>query len=173
VFKIQLRALLRAAVGGALKLMIPMVTTPDEVAQVRRMLREARLELLSRSVPFAVPQVGIMVEVPATALALDAFDIDFASIGSNDLLQYTMAAARDNQAVSALTNPKHPGFVRLLQQIVDRAAARGISLSLCGDLAAQPQHVPLLLSTGLRSLSMPAASVGAIKRAIADWPSAE
>ena len=91
VFKVQLRALLRAAVGGALKLMIPMVTTPDEVAQVRRMLLEARLELLSRSVPFAVPQVGIMVEVPATALALDAFDIDFASIGSNDLLQYTMA----------------------------------------------------------------------------------
>jgi len=153
--------------------MIPMVTTPDEVAQVRRMLLEARLELLSRSIPFAMPQVGIMVEVPATALALDAFDIDFASIGSNDLLQYTMAAARDNQAVSALTDPTHPGFVRLLQQIVDRAAARGILLSLCGDLAAQPQHVPLLLSAGLRSLSMPAASVGAIKRAIANWPSAE
>jgi phosphoenolpyruvate-protein phosphotransferase (PTS system enzyme I) len=173
VFKVQLRALLRAAVGGALKLMIPMVTTPDEVAQVRRMLLEARLELLSRSVPFAVPQVGIMVEVPATALALDVFDIDFASIGSNDLLQYTMAAARDNQAVSALADPTHPGFVRLLQQIVDRAAARGISLSLCGDLAAQAQHVPLLLSAGLRSLSMPPASVGAIKRAIATWPSAE
>ena len=173
VFKVQLRALLRAAVGGALKLMIPMVTTLDEVAQVRRMLLEAGQELLSRGIPFAMPQVGIMVEVPVTALALDAFDIDFASIGSNDLLQYAMAAARDNQAVSALTDPMHPGFVRLLRQIVDRAAARGISLSLCGDLAAQPQHVPLLLSAGLRSLSMPAASVGAVKRAIAEWPSAE
>jgi phosphotransferase system enzyme I (PtsI) len=133
------------------------------------MLLEARAELLRRGVPFGMPALGIMVEVPAAALALDAFDIEFASIGSNDLLQYVMAVARDNRAVSGLSDPRHPGFMSLLQTIVARTHARGISLSLCGDLAAQPQHIPLLLAAGLRALSMPAASVGAVKRAIAQW----
>jgi phosphoenolpyruvate-protein phosphotransferase (PTS system enzyme I) len=120
-----------------------------------------------------MPALGIMVEVPAAALALDAFDIEFASIGSNDLLQYVMAAARDNRAVSGLTDPTHPGFMNLLRTIVERSHARGVSLSLCGDLAAQPQHIPLLLAAGIRALSMPAASVGAVKRAIAQWRPAE
>lgn len=169
VFKTQLRALLRAALGGSLRVMIPMITAPAEVLEVRRMLLEARAELLRRGVPFGMPALGIMVEVPAAALALDAFDIEFASIGSNDLLQYVMAAARDNRAVSGLTDPAHPGFMNLLRTIVERSHARGVSLSLCGDLAAQPQHIPLLLAAGVRALSMPAASVGAVKRAIAQW----
>ncbi len=169
VFRTQLRALLRAAVGGSLRVLIPMITAPAEFLVVRRMLLEARAELMRRGVPFGMPPLGIMVEVPAAALALDAFDIEFASIGSNDLLQYAMAAARDNRAVSGLTDPTHPGFVSLLRTIVERSHAKGVSLSLCGDLAAQPQHIPLLLAAGLRALSMPAASVGAVKRAIAQW----
>ncbi len=172
LFKVQLRALLRAAVAGNLRVMLPMVTTPDEVARARAVLDAAVQELAAQGVPHARPQFGIMVEVPAAALALDAFDVDFASIGSNDLLQYTAAAARDNPAVTALADPRHPGFVALLQTIVLRAARRGLSLSLCGDLAAQPAHVPLLLACGLRALSMPAASVGAVKRAIGTWSSA-
>jgi phosphoenolpyruvate-protein phosphotransferase (PTS system enzyme I) len=167
VFKVQLRALLRAAVAGNLRVMLPMITAADEVERVRALLDEAAGELTARGVSFARPPLGIMVEVPAAALALDTFEIDFASIGSNDLLQYTMAAARDNPAVTALGNPRHPGFVLLLQTIVRAAAQRNVSLSLCGDLAAQPQHVDLLLEAGLRSLSMPAAAVGAIKSAIA------
>jgi phosphotransferase system enzyme I (PtsI) len=169
VFKVQLRALLRAAVAGNLRVMLPMITAAEEVERVRVLLNEAAGELTARGVAFARPPLGIMVEVPAAALALDTFDIDFASIGSNDLLQYTMAAARDNPAVTALSDPRHPGFVRLLQTIVHAAAQRNVSLSLCGDLAAQPQHVDLLLAAGLRSLSMPASAVGDVKSAIAAW----
>ena len=169
VFKEQLRALLRAAVAGNLRVMLPMITAPSEVEQVRVLIAQAAAELEARGVAHAQAPLGIMVEVPAVALALDAFDIDFASIGSNDLLQYTMAAARDNAAVSSLTDPDHPGFVRLLRSIVEQAAARDLSLSLCGDLAAQPERIPLLLDAGLRALSMPAPAVGAVKRAIAQW----
>ena len=172
VFKVQLRALLVAAVAGNLRIMLPMITTPSEVVQVRALLAQAAAELSAESRPHAVPPLGIMVEVPAAALALDAFDIDFASIGSNDLLQYTMAVARDNRAVSELADPAHPGFDALLRMIVRSTAVRGLSLSLCGDLAAQPRHVPRLLAAGLRALSMPAASVGAVKGAIAAWPGA-
>jgi phosphotransferase system enzyme I (PtsI) len=169
VFKVQLRALLTAAVAGNLRIMLPMITAPCEVTQVRALLAQAAAELALERRPYAMPPLGIMVEVPAAALALDAFEIDFASIGSNDLLQYTMAVARDNRAVSELADPAHPGFDALLRTIVRSAAARGLSLSLCGDLAAQPRHVPRLLATGLRALSMPAASVGAVKGAIAAW----
>jgi phosphotransferase system enzyme I (PtsI) len=172
VFKVQLRALLAAAVVGNLRIMLPMITAPSEVTQVRTLLAQAAAELSAERRPYAVPPLGIMVEVPAAALALDAFEIDFASIGSNDLLQYTMAAARDNRAVSELADPAHPGFDALLRTVVRSATARGLSLSLCGDLAAQPRHVPQLLAAGLRALSMPAASVGAVKGAIAAWPSA-
>jgi len=170
VFKVQLRALLSAAVIGNLRIMLPMITAPFEVTQVRTLLAQAAAELDTERRPYAMPPLGIMVEVPAAALALEAFDVDFASIGSNDLLQYTMAVARDNRAVSELADPAHPGFDALLRTIVRSAAARGLSLSLCGDLAAQPRHVPRLLAAGLRALSMPAASVGAVKAAIAAWP---
>lgn len=170
LFKVQLRALLRAAAAGNLRVLVPMITAAEEVQRVRALLAQAAAELAARGVPHAMPPLGIMIEVPAAALALDTFAVDFASIGSNDLLQYTMAAARDNPAVTPLTDPRHPGFVRLLQTIVQSAAARTLPLSLCGDLAAQPEHIPLLLSAGLRTLSMPAAAVGAVKRAIAAWP---
>jgi phosphotransferase system enzyme I (PtsI) len=170
VFKVQLRALLRAAVAGNLRVMLPMITAAAEVARARALLEEAASELAARGIPHARPPLGIMIEVPAAAFALETFEVDFASIGSNDLLQYMMAAARDNPSVTPLTNPQHPGFLRLLQAIVQSAAARDLPLSLCGDLAAQPEHVALLLSAGLRALSMPAAAVGAVKRAIAAWP---
>jgi phosphotransferase system enzyme I (PtsI) len=173
VFKVQLRALLRAAVGGNLRVMLPMITAPVEVERVRALLDEVAAEFARRGVLHARPPLGIMVEVPAAAMALDTFDVDFASIGSNDLLQYTMAAARDNSAVSALTDPQHPGFTRLLHSIVEQAGARGFSLSLCGDLAAQPEQIGLLLRAGLRALSMPAPAVGAVKRAIAQWAATE
>jgi len=173
LFKPQLRALLRAAAEGQLRVMVPMVTDAKEMAEVRAVLQACIDELRHEGRPYRVPPLGVMVEVPAAALALESLgDIAFASIGSNDLLQYTMAAARDNPAVSALADPAHPGFVRLLRLVASGAAAAGVPLSLCGDLAAQPAQMPLLLAAGLRSLSMPAPAVGAVKLAIAAWPPA-
>lgn len=171
-FKVQLRALLRAAAAAdGLRIMVPMVTDAAEVAAVRALLAACADELRSAGLAHRMPPLGVMVEVPAAALALDRLGaIDFASIGSNDLLQYTMAAARDNPLVSPLADAAHPGFERLLGLVVEGAAAAGIPLSLCGDLAAQPAQVPRLLAAGLRSLSMPAAAVGAVKQAIARWP---
>jgi phosphotransferase system enzyme I (PtsI) len=169
VFKVQLRALLRAAPAGALRIMLPMVSSMHEVEQVRRLMSQAADELNREGLPFAMAPLGIMVEVPAVALALDRFEVDFASIGSNDLLQYTMAAARDNPAVAPLADAAHPGFETLLRLVVQGAAARGMPLSLCGDLASRPAQIPRLLEAGLRSLSMPASAVGAVKIAIACW----
>ena len=170
-FKVQLRALLRAAACGNLRVMVPMVTQAAEMEAVRALLAACLDELRAEGVPQRRPALGVMIEVPAAALALDALGpVDFASIGSNDLLQYTMAAARDNPLVSPLADAAHPGFTRLLGLIVQAAKAADVPLSLCGDLAAQPAQVPGLLQAGLRSLSMPAAAVGEVKRAIAGWP---
>jgi phosphotransferase system enzyme I (PtsI) len=169
VFMVQLRALLRAAPAGALRIMLPMVTAMREVEQVRLLLAQCADELTREGLPFAMPPLGVMVEVPAVALALDRFEVDFASIGSNDLLQYTMAAARDNPAVAPLADAAHPGFETLLRLVVQGAAARAMPLSLCGDLASRPDQVPRLLAAGLRSLSMPASAVGAVKSVITCW----
>ncbi|MFM7505630.1 MAG: phosphoenolpyruvate--protein phosphotransferase [Rubrivivax sp.] len=171
-FKMQLRALLRAAAAAdGLRIMVPMVTDAAEVTAVRALLATCADELRGAGHAHRMPPLGVMVEVPAAALALDRLGaIDFASIGSNDLLQYTMAAARDNPLVSPLADAAHPGFERLLGLVVAAAASAGIPLSLCGDLAAQPSQVLRLLAAGLRSLSMPAAAVGAVKQAIAGWP---
>lgn len=169
-FAEQLRALLRAAAEGDVRILLPMVTEPDEVRRVRALLDSAAATLRARSEPCGPVRLGMMVEVPAAALAVDAFEVDFLSIGSNDLLQYLMAAARDNATVSALADARHPAFTRLLGSIVSQARACGLPLSLCGDLAAQPEAVPLLLAAGLRTLSVPPAALGAVKAAIAAWP---
>lgn len=170
-FKVQLRALLRAAAQGDLRIMLPMVTHAEEVATTRALLQACSDELLGEGLGFRRPPLGVMVEVPAAALALDRLGpIDFASIGSNDLLQYTMAAARDNPAVSLLADAAHPGFERLLGLVVQGARQAGIALSLCGDLAAQPAQVPRLLAAGVRALSVPVPAVGAVKQAVGAWP---
>jgi phosphotransferase system enzyme I (PtsI) len=109
----------------------------------------------------------MMVEVPAAAIALDRFDTDFVSIGSNDLTQYVMAAGRDEPSVAALANAGSPAVLRLVRSVVEAAGARSIPVSLCGDAGGDPRLVPALLATGLRSLSMAPTAVGAVKRTIA------
>lgn len=174
VFRAQLRALLRAASEGDVRIMLPMLTHAGELAQARAHLEACGEALRSTGTPHRMPPLGVMVEVPALALALAHLGpIDFASIGSNDLLQYSMAAARDLPAVSALADPQHPGFQRLMQILVDSAAEAGIPLSICGDLAGQAAQIPALLEAGLRSLSVPIAAVGATKVAVAAWPAAQ
>lgn len=167
VFRIQLRALARAAMHGNLKIMLPMVTLPRELAAARAMLDGEVAALAAAGVPARRASLGMMVEVPAAAIAADQFDADFLSIGSNDLTQYLAAAGRDIEAVADLADPVQPAMLRLLRYVVDVAAAQNIEVSLCGDAGGDERAIPLLLASGLRSLSVAPALVGPAKIAIA------
>lgn len=167
VFRVQLRALCRAAVHGAIEIMLPMVSVPEEVEQTRRYLREEARALRALGVASREPSLGIMVEVPAAAIAVERFDADFFSIGSNDLTQYVMAAARDESAVASLNDPMDPAVLRLIAQVAAHARATGRKASLCGDAGAEPKYVEPLLRAGLRALSIAPGALGRIKEAIA------
>ena len=167
VFRVQLRALARAAVHGNMKIMLPMVTLPRELSIARAILDQEVAALLAAGVPARRPRLGIMVEVPAAAIAADQFDADFFSIGSNDLTQYIAAAGRDIDAVADLADPVQPAMLRLVRYVVEVARAQRIEVSLCGDAGGDPRAIPLLLATGLRCLSMAPALVGGAKLAIA------
>jgi phosphoenolpyruvate-protein phosphotransferase (PTS system enzyme I) len=167
VFRVQLRAIARAAVNGNVKIMLPMVTLPRELAAARAMLDEEVAALSAAGVPARRPSLGIMVEVPAAAIAADQFDAEFFSIGSNDLTQYVAAAGRDIGAVADLADPLQAAMLRLVRYVVDVAHARRIDVSLCGDAGGDPRAIPKLLATGLRCLSMAPALVGSAKLALA------
>jgi phosphotransferase system enzyme I (PtsI) len=167
-FRVQLRALARAAVEGPLKVMLPMVTVPEELAAARAHLAAVLAELAAAGVPHGRPALGIMVETPAAALTAADFDADFYSIGSNDLVQYVMAAARDNPGVAALARPLHPAVLELIGRTVAAAATRGVEVSLCGDMASRPECLAALVGAGLRSLSVAPPQVGRVKRALAE-----
>jgi phosphoenolpyruvate-protein phosphotransferase (PTS system enzyme I) len=165
VFRLQLRALARAAVGGNLKVMIPMVTVPEEIDRCRELFRDAIDELRGEGHEAAMPPLGMMVEVPAAALAIGDFDADFYSIGSNDLIQYVMAASRDEPQLADLARPSRAVF-NLIRHVVDHANRRGREASLCGDLAGDPQQVAALLDQGLRSFSVAPGALGPVRAAI-------
>jgi len=167
VFRVQLRALLRSAVHGRLKVMLPMVTLPEELARVRELMACELEALAAGGVAAAMPALGIMVEVPAAALAISAFDADFYSIGSNDLTQYLLATSRDAEGLAGLRVPFHPALRELIERVVAHGTRSGAEVSLCGELAADAAHLPALLGTGLRALSVPAAALGPVKAAIA------
>lgn len=165
--RIQLRALARAAVRGTLKVVVPMVTLPREIDQVRALLAEVVADLAQAGVPHRSPPIGVMIEVPAAAIAIDAFDADFYSIGSNDLIQYVMAAARDCAGVAALYDPIHPAILDLIRRIVAHGKATGAEVTLCGDAAADPSCLPAFLDAGLRGFSVPLSALAHIKAALA------
>lgn len=173
VFRVQIRALLRAAADGDLRVMVPMVAVPDEMTAVRGLFAEEAAALAARGLAHRLPPLGMMVEVPAAALTLDLFDTDFVSIGSNDLVQYVMAAARDAPGLDGLSDAAAPAVQRLIATVVDEAYARGLPVSLCGDAGSDPAVLPKLLDAGLTSLSVAPAAVGRVKRAIADHRTAE
>jgi phosphoenolpyruvate-protein phosphotransferase (PTS system enzyme I) len=164
---VQLRALARAALHGNVRIMLPMVTVPAELAAARALLDEEVAALTAAGIPARRPPLGIMVEVPAAALAIDLFDADFFSIGSNDLTQYVMAAGRDIAAVAELADPLNPAIIRLIQAVVTHGLAVGREISLCGDAAGDPAIVPHLLRAGLRSVSVAPPALGRTKAAIA------
>ena len=167
LFKTQLRALARSAGYGNLKVMLPMVTTPDELAEARAHLDAAMAELASEGLAARRPALGIMVEVPAAALAIERFDAEFYSIGSNDLVQYVTACDRGNGELAALADPLNPAVLELIARTAAHGAKTGAAVSLCGDMAADPRYVPALLDCGLEELSVAPSSLARLKAAIA------
>ena len=157
IFKTQLRAIIRTAARGKVKILIPMISSVSEVHAVRRLINQSYSELQADGldVPKKV-ELGIMIEIPAAALMLDAFLplVDFISIGTNDLIQYTLAVDRINEHVSHLYDALHPAVIRLLSQIVSRARKKGKPVSVCGEMTSDPHAVPLLVGMGVDSLSV-------------------
>ena len=169
LFKTQLRALLRAAVHGDVRIMLPLIVTADEVSDARRLLAEAARELLARGVPHrADVPVGVMIETPAAAMCADslAADVAFFSIGTNDLVQYTLAVDRGNAKLASRFTPLHPAVLRLIQRTVAEGAARGIDVSVCGEMASEPLMAFALIGLGIRQLSVAPRSVQRVKQIV-------
>ena len=169
LFKTQLRALLRAGAEHPLKIMLPMVSVVEEVARAKELLAVAQDELESEGIAFTPPlEMGVMIETPAAVLAADqlAPEVDFFSIGSNDLTQYIMAADRANAGVAKLASSFQPTVLRAIEQVVQAGHEAGIWVGLCGELAANIATVPLLVGLGLDELSMSSPAIPEVKRAI-------
>jgi phosphoenolpyruvate-protein phosphotransferase (PTS system enzyme I) len=166
IFAVQLRALARAAVHGNLKVMLPMVTAPAELEAARKLLAEAVASLQAEGVAAMLPELGIMVEVPAAAMAIADFKAAFFSIGSNDLAQYVLACDRSNGALASLMDPLHPAVMELVARTAEHGRRSGTPVSLCGDMASDPRCVPALLDCGLRELSVNASALAQIKQTI-------
>ncbi len=169
LFKSQLRAILRASVTGNVSIMYPMISRVEELLETKGILDEARSELKSEGTPFDEDfQVGAMVEVPAAAMVADqlADEVDFFSIGTNDLVQYTIAVDRGNERVAYLFDPFHPAVLRLIKNVVDVGHQRGIPVTLCGEMAGDPWGSVVLLGLGVDGFSMSPMSLVEVKDTI-------
>src|SRR5215472_1355530 len=166
----QLAAMLRAASDGPLRILLPMISAAGEIRQVREALEQVARRLRRRGVqlPKALPPLGAMIEVPGAALAADALaaEADFFAIGTNDLVQYTLAIDRSDEQVAHLYNPLHPAVLRLIQFAVEAALRRGMPISVCGEMAGEPRFAALLLGLGLRNLSMAPRNIPRVKQRI-------
>ncbi len=170
IFRTQIRALLRAAEAGELWIMAPMVSRVEEVEALRQFLADACAELAREGLAHrpGVP-VGIMVEVPAAAIIADSLarSVDFMAIGTNDLIQYALAVDRNNSSVASLYEPAHPAILRMLRFVIESAGAAGIPVSLCGEMGADAQLLPLLVGLGLRRISASPGALPALRRKLA------
>lgn len=169
LFKTQLRAILKASASGNVNVMFPLISGVDELRGAKEVLAEVREELARERVPFddRCP-IGVMIEVPSAALVADelAREVDFFSIGTNDLIQYTLAVDRGNDLVAYLFEPFHPAVLRLLKRVIDAAHARQIPVTVCGEMAGNPQSGLLLMGMGVDKLSMTPSALPEVKRAI-------
>jgi phosphotransferase system enzyme I (PtsI) len=169
MFKTQLRALLRASAFGKIKIMFPLVSGVQELRQVKTLVREIRLELDAQGVAYNKElQIGIMIEVPSAAVIADllADEADFFAIGTNDLIQYSLAIDRSNENVSYLYEPLHPALLRLIKGVIDAGKKAGIPVSMCGEMASDPIYAIVLLGLGLEIYSMNPSSIPVIKNVI-------
>lgn len=169
LFRIQLRAIFRASACGDVRLMFPLVSTLGEFRQARAVVADVARELAAEGVPFrADVPVGVMIEVPAAALVADqlAKEVDFFSIGTNDLIQYTLAVDRTNETVADLYSAADPAVIRLIALVVQAAQSRGIAVNVCGAMGGEPLYTMLLLGLGVRQLSMPPHQLPEVKRVI-------
>ena len=172
IYKVQLRALLRASAYGNIKIMLPLVTTVSEVRRVRELLESIKAELRRENIKFRdnIP-VGVMIETPAAAMTADllAKEADFFSIGTNDLTQYTMAVDRGNSKVSALYSHYNPAVLRLIKQTAEAANRAGIPVGMCGEAAGDKAFIPLLIAFGLHEFSVTPAAVLPTRKTVSLW----
>jgi phosphotransferase system enzyme I (PtsI) len=166
----QLAAMMRAATLGPMRILLPMISTAGEIRRTREAIDQVARRLRRRGLrpPAAMPPVGVMIEVPGAALAADALagEADFFALGTNDLIQYTLAADRSDEQVAHLYNPLHPGVLRLIRFAIEAAERRDIPISICGEMAGEPRYAALLLGLGLRELSMAPRNIPRIKQRI-------
>lgn len=168
-FKVQLRALLRAAPGADLRILIPMITTLNELRSTKELIREAARELWERGLGHSADcQVGIMVEVPSTAITIDRFaqEVDFLSLGTNDLVQYTLAVDRTTPKVADLYDHYDPAVLRLIRDVADSGRRHGVTTSICGEMAGDPLAAILLLGLGVETLSVSPGLIPELKEAV-------
>lgn len=169
LFKTQLRAILRASAGNNVLIMYPMISGVEEVIQANGILEEAKSELRTSGIPFDENiKRGVMIEIPSAALTADliAREVDFFSIGTNDLCQYTLAVDRMNEKVSYLYQPFHPGVLRLIKNVIDVSHKAGKFTGMCGEMAGDPHAAILLAGLGIDELSMSASSMLMVKKII-------
>jgi phosphotransferase system enzyme I (PtsI) len=169
IFKAQLRAILRAAAFGNVRILFPMISTYFEICEANRILDEAAQSLEKEGLPYKHDiEVGVMIEVPSAVIMADAIaeKVDFFSIGTNDLIQYSLAIDRGNEQVSHLYQPLDPAIIRMLKHVADVAREKEIKVFMCGEMAGTPHHIPLLLGLGMEELSMNPQTIPDIKRVI-------
>lgn len=169
IFRLQIRALLRAGVHGQLKIMLPMVAVPEELDDTVKLFEVEASALAQEGVAYQMPKIGIMVEIPSVAIVPDRFSkASFLSIGSNDLTQYVLAASRDNGKLADLAKADDPAVLALIANVAHYGAKHGVDVSLCGDAGSDVSIIPKLLKAGVTTLSVAASRIGLVKSTIAD-----